>query len=379
MTLLDLDLGKCYDLTVNLTADDLAELRGLTNSADVSANIATRARIVLWWAEGRMKKDVAALAGVSRPTVDLRLDRYASEGVAALRDRSRAAPRERVPPTVRGRILALTRCAPPVELGLSHWSSRELAAFLRRTDGVTVSHNYVATLWREAGLKPWRFGTFKLSRDPAFAEKVADVVGLYLDPPGGAVVLSIDEKTQVQALDRTQPTLPLDFGKTARQTHDYVRHGTTNLFAALNVNTGEVFGECKQTRNGQDFLDFLKKAVKPHAEKPIHVVLDNLSTHTTPDVKDWLDANPHITFHFTPVGSSWLNQIETWFGAATRQAIRRGTFSSVKALIKRIADYITHWNANAKPFTWTATADEILAKVKIVEANVRKLVDNNAK
>ena len=137
-----------------------------------------------------------------------------------------------------------------------------MADFLNRTEGIAVSHNYVATVWREARLKPWQAGTFKLSRDPAFAEKVADVVGLYLDPPGGAVVLSIDEKTQVQALDRTQPTLPLDFGKTAKQTHDYVRHGTTNLFAALNVHTGEVFGECKQTRNGKDFLDFLKRAVK---------------------------------------------------------------------------------------------------------------------
>jgi transposase len=242
-----------------------------------------------------------------------------------------------------------------------------------------VSHNYVAAVWRDHGLKPWQSGTFKLSRDPAFAEKVADVVGLYLDPPGGAVVLSIDEKTQVQALDRTQPTLPLDCGKTEKKTHDYVRHGTTNLFAALNVNTGEVFGECKDTRNGQDFLDFLKKAVKPYADHDVHVILDNLSTHCTPDVQAWLDKNTHVTFHFTPVGSSWLNQIETWFGIITRQSIRRGTFTSVRALIKQIKDYIDAWNANPKPFTWTATADEILAKVRIVEANARKLVDNNAK
>jgi len=254
-----------------------------------------------------------------------------------------------------------------------------MANFLKRTEGIAVSHTYVATVWREAELKPWQAGTFKLSRDPEFAEKVADVVGLYLDPPGGAVVLSIDEKTQVQALDRTQPTLPIDFGKTAKQTHDYVRHGTTNLFAALNVHIGEVFGDCKQTRNGQDFLDFLKKAVKPHAGNPIHVVLDNLSTHATPEVQEWLDKNQHVTFHFTPVGSSWLNQVETWFGVITRQAIRRGTFTSVRVLIKRIKDYITHWNEDAKPFEWTATADEILAKVKIVQANVKKLVDNNAK
>jgi len=241
-----------------------------------------------------------------------------------------------------------------------------------------VSHNYIATLWREHGLKPWRVGTFKLSRDPAFAEKVADIVGLYLDPPGGAVVLSIDEKTQVQALDRTQPTLPLDCGKVEKKTHDYIRHGTTNLFAALNVGTGEVFGECCPTRNGQDFLNFLKKAVRPHAGKEIRIVLDNLSTHTTPDVLAWLEKNPNVTFHFTPVGSSWLNQIETWFGIITRQAIRRGTFTSVRTLIAQITDYIKSWNANPRPFTWVATTDEILAKVKVVEVNVRKLVDNNA-
>src|SRR6188472_132632 len=179
---------------MELSARERVELRALANGSDVSARIATRARIVLWSAEGRMKKDIAVLAGVSRPTVDFWIDRYGSGGVAALNDRPSGAPREQVPPAVRGRILALTRCTPPVELGLSHWSSREMADFLNRTEGIAVSHNYVATVWREAGLKPWQAGTFKLSRDPAFAEKVADVVGLYLDPPGGAVVLSIDEK-----------------------------------------------------------------------------------------------------------------------------------------------------------------------------------------
>ncbi|MER6351213.1 IS630 family transposase [Streptomyces sp. NPDC001634] len=165
---------------------------------------------------------------------------------------------------------------------------------------------------------------------------------------------------------------------TEKRTHDYVRHGTTNLLPALNVATGEVFGECKPNRNSATFLAFLKKAVKPHAGKEIHIVLDNLSTHTTPDVKAWLAKNPDVHFHFTPVGSSWLNQIETWFGIITRQSIRRGTFSSVHVLIKQIRDYIDSWNANSKPFTWTATADEILAKVRLVATSVRKLVNNNA-
>lgn len=364
---------------MELTVDERAELRALVNSSDVPASVATRARIVLWWAEGRQKQEIAALAGVSRPTVNFWLSRYGTEGIAGLLERPRGAGREQVPASIRARILAATRTSPPGELGLSHWSSREMAVFITRTEGVSVSHHYVAKLWRENGLKPHRQGTFKISKDPAFAEKVADIVGLYLDPPGGAVVLSIDEKTQIQALDRTQPLLPIEFDASEKRTHDYVRHGTTNLFAALNVSTGEVFGECTPTRNGADFLAFLKKAVKPHAGTEIHVVLDNLSTHTTPDVMAWLEKNPHVRFHFTPKGSSWLNQIETWFSIATRQSIRRGTFTSVKVLIKQIRDYIIHWNTDATPFTWTATTEDILAKVRLVQANIKKLVDNNTK
>jgi len=364
---------------VELTTDQRSELRALVNSAEVSATVATRARIVLWRAEGRQKKEVAAVAGVSRPTVDLWLWRYAAEGVAGLLDRSHAAPREQVPARIRARVLALTRTSPPAATGLSHWSTRTMAEYITRTEQVPVSHHWVATLWRANRLKPHRQGTFKLSRDPRFAEKIADIVGLYLDPPGAAVVLSLDEKTQIQALDRTQPLLPIDFGLSEKRTHDYVRHGTTNLFAALNVATGEVIGECKPSRNGTDFLAFLKKAVKPHAGKDIHVVLDNLSTHTTPDVLAWLDRNRHVHLHFTPVGSSWVNQIENWFGIITRQAICRGTFSSVQVLIRQIRDYIAAWNTNPTPFVWTATAGEILAKVQLVQTNIKKLVDNNAK
>ena len=364
---------------VELTADERVELVALINGADVSARVATRARIVLWWAQGRRKKEVAALAGVSRPTVDLWLSRYRADGIGGFLDRPRAAPREQVPAAVRGRILALTRTSPPAETGLSHWSSREMAAFIERIEGVSVSHTYVADLWRDHGLRPHRQGTFKVSKDPAFAEKVADIVGLYLEPPGGAVVLSIDEKTQIQALDRTQPLLPVGFDAGEKRTHDYVRHGTTNLFAALNVGTGQVLGECKPSRNGKNFLAFLKKAVKPHQGQDIHVVLDNLSTHTTPEVMAWLERNPHVRFHFTPVGSSWINQIETWFGIITRQSIRRGTFTSVTVLVSQIRDYIDHWNTDPEPFTWTATADQILAKVQLVQTNIRKLVDNNAK
>ncbi|MCE7002882.1 IS630 family transposase [Kibdelosporangium philippinense] len=364
---------------MELTADERAELRALVNSPDVAATVATRARILMWSAEGRAKKEIAELAGVSRPTVDLWLSRYAADGVGGLLDRPRGAGREQVPVRVRARILAASRTSPPIETGLSHWSSREMAAWITRVEGVSVSHHYVAKLWRDNGLRPHRQGTFKLSKDPEFADKVADIVGLYLDPPGGAVVLSVDEKTQIQALDRTQPLLPITFDASEQRTHDYRRHGITNLFAALDVATGEVYGECHPVRDGANFLAFLKKAVKPHAGKNVHVVLDNLSIHGTPEVMAWLEANPHVRFHHTPKGSSWINQIEIWFGIITRQAIRRGTFTSVKVLIGQIRDYINHWNAKAKPFIWTATAEEILAKVRVVQASVKKLLNNNAK
>jgi transposase len=370
--------GVHHGLVV-LTDEQVAELRAVVNSRDVPAVVATRARIVLWTGEGRMRKEVGALAGVSLPTVDRWLARYEQFGLPGLEEHKRGGGREQVPAAVRARILALTRTTPPVETGLSHWSSREMARYVSRTEGVAVSWHYVAKLWRDHDLQPHQQGTFKLSRDPRFAEKVADIVGLYLDPPGGAVVLSIDEKTQIQALDRTQPLLPLDFGVTEQRTHDYKRHGITNLFAALDVGSGQVTAACYPDRTGERFLAFLRQAVKPHTGKEIHVVLDNLSTHTTPEVKAWLAANPNVTFHFTPVGSSWLNQIEIWFGNITRQSIRRGTFTSVTALIARIRDYVAHWNADAQPFTWTATTDEILAKVRWVQASIKQLVENNTK
>ncbi|WSB25602.1 IS630 family transposase [Streptomyces sp. NBC_01788] len=225
--------------------EQAAELRELVSSRDVPADIATRGRIVLWSAEGRRRKDIAELLGVSLPTVDRWKRRYAEHGVAGLEGDRPGGAREQVPARVRARVIALTRMTPPDGTGLSHWSTRELAKYLKRTEDVTVSWHYIARIWREENLKPRRSGTFKISKDPAFAERVTDIVGLYLDPPGGAVVLSLDEKTQVQALDRTQPVLPVTFDATEKRTHDYIRHGTTNLFAALNVATGQVLGECK--------------------------------------------------------------------------------------------------------------------------------------
>jgi hypothetical protein len=204
-----------------------------------------------------------------------------------------------------------------------------MAKYLKRQEGIEVSHVFVADLWREHGLKPHRQDTFKLSKDPFFAEKVADIVGLYLAPPAAAVVLCVDEKSGVQALDRTQPLLPLTFDKTEKRTHYYVRHGTVTLFGALDVATGKVTGKCYPRRGSEEFLTFMKTVAAQYADREVHVVVGNLGTHFTLGVRDWLAANPNITFHRTPVEASWINQIEIWFGLITRQAIRRGTFSSV--------------------------------------------------
>jgi transposase len=361
---------------MELTADERAELRALVNSAEAPATVATRARIVLWRAEQRPKKQVAELAGVTRPTVDLWLSRYAGDGIAGLLDRPRGAGREQVPASIRARILAVARTSPPAEMGLSHWSSRAMAAFISRTEGVYVSHHYVATLWREHGIRPHRQGTFKRSKDPAFAAKVADIVGLYLDPPGGAVVLSLDEKTQVQALDRTQPLLPIAFDATEKRTHDYVRHESVRR-AERGHRRGRRRVQAQQGRQGlPDLLEegsqtSCGQADPRGAGQPVYP--RHARGHCL------AEAHPHVRFHFTPVGSSWINQIETWFSIITRQSIRRGTFSSVGTLTTQIRRYIDHWNATAEPFAWTATADEILAKVQLVQTNIKQLVDNNAK
>lgn len=362
---------------VNLTNEDRAGLESLLRSEGYDGSVSARAQIVLWRAEGYSAPEIAQMAGTTKPTVYKWIARYEEYGVDGLSDWvSTGRPRE-ISAEVRGRILALSRQSPPEETGFSHWSSREMARYLKREEGISVSHSFVTSLWREHDLQPHRQGTFKLSTDPAFEEKVIDVIGLYLDPPMDAVVLSIDEKTQVQALDRTQPLLPMTFSKNEKRTHDYVRHGTTNLFAAFNTATGEVVGCCFARRRTTEFLKFMDQVVAAHGGREIHVVLDNLSTHSGSDVDVWATRHPKVTFHFTPTGSSWLNQVETWFGIITKQAIRRGTFGSVRQLIKTINAYIANWNQDAKPFVWTATANEIIAKVRLVHQDFNKLLDNN--
>ncbi len=318
----------------------------MVNSTTVSARVATRARVVLWHAEGCRKKDVAARAGVSRPTVDAVLRRFAVDGVSGLLDKPVTIVRAPlVPPQVRARILALSRSSPPSDTGLSHWSSRALSDFLRRTEGMSVSHNYIAALWREHGLTPWRVGTFKLSRDPAFAEKVADCVGLYLEPPGGAVVLSVDEKSQIQALDRTQPGLPLKRGRCGTMTHDDIRNGTTPLFAALDVAAGKVIGRCMQRHRHQEFIRFLNTVeAEVPAGKLVHAIVDNHAVHKHPKVAQWLARHPRWTFHFTPTSASWLHAVEGFFAKLTKRRLRRGVFGSLVELQAAINCFLAETN-----------------------------------
>jgi transposase len=364
---------------MSLTAEQREELES-TISVGYDGSVSARARIVLAWDEKRSAESIARELGTTKPTVYKWVKRYQAGGLAALENEKPSGRPREVSDRDRARIVALTKMSPPASTGLTHWSSYEMAKYLKRHEGIDVSHNFVAQLWREHGLKPHRQGTFKMSKDPDFAVKVVDIIGLYLDPPAGAVVLSVDEKTQVQALARTQPLLPISFGTTEKRTHDYVRHGTTNLFAALDTLTGRVIGKCFPRRRTGEFLRFMDELVTEYRDAPqIHVILDNLSTHSGADVDAWLDKHPNVRCHFTPTGSSWINQIETWFGIITRQSIRRGNFASLTQLIRQIDDYISHWNETAGPFEWRATADQILEKVTILERDYRKLLANNTK
>jgi len=279
--------------------------------------------------------------------------RYERRGLAGLDD----APRSGRPRTIdHDRIVTATLTPPPKRLGVTHWSSRLLAAKLK------IDHATVARAWKHYGIQPWRSQTFKFSTDPELVAKVTDVVGLYLAPPEDAIVLSIDEKSQIQALDRTAPILPMRTGLPEKRTHDYVRHGTSTLFAALEVATGKVTAACRPRHRHQEFLAFLKQVARAYPTGELHLVMDNYATHKRPEVKAWLAANPRIHAHFTPTSGSWLNLVEVWFGIIDRQAIRRGTFGSVKDLNAKIRTFVDGWNDRAHPFVWTRTADQILTK-----------------
>jgi transposase len=340
---------------VEISDDDRAMLVSWTRSSSVRAGLVMRAKIVLAAADGEGTSAIARRVGVSRPTVILWRDRYVEAGVDGLHD----APRPGRPKTVDdAAILAATLEPPPDSLAVTHWSTRLLAGRLEVSDAT------VARAWRRYGVQPWRRETFKFSTDPQLEAKVRDVVGLYLNPPAKAVVLCVDEKSQIQALDRTAPILPLRPGLPERATHDYVRHGTTTLFAALEVATGKVTDACYDRHGKAEFGDFLKKVARAYPRRELHVVVDNYHTHKHAEINTWLARHPRITLHFTPTSGSWLNLVEVFFGIITRQAIRRGTFTSVKDLITAIERFIDGWNQRCHPFVWTKTADDILTHTR---------------
>jgi transposase len=335
----------------------LAEVIGDRNSPQKHVQ---RARIVLLSAEHRPVLEVARAIGISRPAVWRWQLRYAEQGVdGLLRDKTRKPGKPPLSLETVARVLALPCSNPPGSV--THWTGRAVAK------AVGISLRAVQRIWDAHRLQPHRLRTFKKSKDPAFAEKVEDVVGLYMEPPCHAVVLSIDEKSQIQALDRTQPGLPLKPGKCATMTHDYKRNGTTTLFAALNILDGTVLGRCMQKHRHQEFIKFLNAVERAvPAGKIIHAILDNYATHKHPKVRQWLADHPRWVFHFTPTSASWLNAVEGFFSIITRRKIRRGVFKSVAQLEDAIRAYIRDHNGQAKPFVWTKTAEGIFEKLSRV-------------
>ena len=323
--------------------------------------LATRARIVLACAGEPSNKAVARQLGVCRTTVGTWRSRFVAGRLDGLTDEPRPGAPRAVTDEAVERVVTRTLEAMPANA--THWSTRRMAA------ASGLSQSTVGRIWRAFGLKPHRADTFKLSTDPYFVEKVRDIVGLYLSPPEQAVVLCVDEKPQVQALERTQPVLPMAPARTERATHDYTRHGTTSLFAALDVATGKVIGRCHRRHRHQEFIQFMDHVHATLPREPgvsVHVVLDNYATHKTPAVKRWFLRHPEYHLHFTPTSGSWLNQVERFFAAITEDRLRRGVFTSVPQLERAIADYLAEHNENPKPFVWTADADSILDRLKRV-------------
>jgi transposase len=337
-----------------LREGDRGELERWARASRIEAGAAKRARIVLLAADGVANARIAEAVAVSVPTVLLWRTRYQAKGLAGLGDE----PRPGRPRTIdHAAIVSATLKPPPKKLGVTHWSSRLLA------DRLGLSAATVARAWRAYGIQPWRAESFRFSTDPELVGKVTDVVGLYLAPPTDAIVLCVDEKSQIQALDRTAPVLPTQPRLIERRSHDYVRHGTTTLFAALEIATGQVTAALKPRHRRQEFLAFLKQVARAYPHGDLHLVMDNYAAHKTGEVRTWLAANPRVVVHYTPTHASWMNLVEVWFGIIERQAIHRGTFASVKDLNAKIRTFIDGWNDDrAHPFVWTKTADDILKK-----------------
>ena len=344
-------------LKISLNEEDRATLNRWVKSRAVGQKQKLRAKMVLMTADGYPTQEITKTLKISAPTLNRWRQRYSACGIEGLK-KGKTRP-SRIPPLPVEKVqevLTLTMTGKPAEA--THWSCRTMAK------QVGISRTAVHRIWREHRLKPHRVKGFKVSNDPQFEEKLRDVVGLYLDPPEKAIVFSVDEKSQIQALDRTQPGLPMKPGRNGTMTHDYKRHGTTTLFAALNVHEGTIIGECLPKHRNDEFLKFLKKL---HRETDkaldIHVIVDNYATHKHPNVKAWLAKHPRFCLHFTPTSASWLNLVERFFRDITEERIRRGVFRSVEELKAAIMQYLEHRNANPKPYHWTATPDTILAKV----------------
>jgi transposase len=353
--------------TITLTAEDRATLQRWSRSRRIEARLVERARIVLLAAEGRENKDIAGELGVTRATVGRWRHRFADHGIAGI---ERDAPRGGRPPKTRDelakKIVEMTTRQKPANA--THWSTRSLA------EALGTNRSMVNRVWRANGLKPHLARTFKVSNDPRFAEKLLDVVGLYLDPPEHALVLCVDEKSQIQALDRTQKSLPIYPGRCATMTHDYKRNGTTTLFAALDMLEGRLIGQCMPRHRHQEFIKFLKQIdAETPADLDLHLIVDNYATHKHPKVKAWLKRHKRFHLHFIPTSSSWLNLVERWFREITDKRIRRGVFKSVAQLIEAIRAYIEEHNENPRPFVWTAKAEDILEKVRRARAVLDKI------
>jgi transposase len=346
---------------VTLTDNERMKLADWSRRPTTAQRLALRANIVLAAAAGRPNAAIAADLRITLPTVRKWRTRFADAGLDGLADEPRpGAPRSITDAQVEA---AITRTLEARPADATHWSTRTLAHDLG------LSQTAVSRIWRAFGLKPHRQESFKLSTDPFFVEKVRDIVGLYLNPPDRAIVLCVDEKSQIQALDRTQPIQPVLPGRPQKASHDYVRHGTTSLFAALDVATGKVIGTCQQRHRHQEFLAFLDQIDATVERSPgtaIHVVMDNYGTHKHPRVRAWFAQHPAFVPHFTPTSSSWLNQVERFFAAITERRIRRGAFRSVEELERAIEDYLRCHNNNPRPFVWTKDADLILRKVQKV-------------
>jgi transposase len=342
-----------------LSDDERSQLESWVRRPKTLQRLALRARIVLAAASGLSNTRIAADLGITLPTVGKWRQRFLTDRLGGLADEPRPGTPRSVTDAQVEEAITVTLESKPADA--THWSTRSLAKKLG------LSQTAVSRIWRAFGLQPHRSETFKLSTDPFFIEKVRDVVGLYLSPPERAIVLCIDEKSQVQALDRTQPLLPMTPGQAERGTHDYARHGATSLFAALNVATGEVIGQCHRRHRQQElvkFLDHIDATVPPIDGETIHIVMDNYGTHKTPRVKRWLTRHPRYVIHFTPTSASWLNQVERFFAETTSKRIRRGVYRSIRALEQAITDYLAGYNRSPKPFVWTATAELILKRVE---------------